>query len=128
MHTAHDSHFAPTSVFFFCISNRFFAISFPNFIMMTDFFTCFLFKQSSFLQSSKMSLTFHIDLFSVIATFAASTAAACRRSDYVTLSNCFRLHAVNLKMSMNLNDRVEEFILNFSFYILEFESSLCLFS
>ena len=42
----------------------------------------------------------------------------CRRRclDYVTLSNIFA-RTVNVKMSMKLNDRVEEFILNFSLHL-----------
>lgn len=66
------------------------------------------------LLGSKQSLTFHIDLFLVVIVF--SYAAIGCRLDYVTLSNVFA-RTVNLKMSMKLNDRVEEFILNFSLHL-----------
>lgn len=50
-----------------------------------------------------------------------------RRSDYVTPSNGFCLRVVNLKMSMKLNDRVEEFILNFSLHLGIWELAAFLF-
>lgn len=80
-----DCNFAAISNFFpFAFRINFCAISIINFIMTTGFFTRFLSIQLTpllttvrhFLPNSELSLTFQIDLFLVIVSFATAIASA----------------------------------------------------
>lgn len=107
--------------FSFAFRIDFFAISFTNFIMMTVFllvFSSFRPCTQSHAVFTEVKIESHFSYRFIFGDryIYSCCCRRCRCSDYVTLSNCFRLHAVNLKMSVNLNDRVEEFILKFSLH------------